>query len=152
MEFLVNMSVVSVVINNLSMALMTRRAVALTAKRTLLQRWRRGYPPREWGGVVGPDDIPTQDDIDWKTWEWREADKFLGIPCSCGTAWPSHETWAAMELALPRFVLGLAIIGVAELANMRSVSACAKLVQPTPVLFFYSFLFSCKEAHTKMRP
>ena len=119
MYFLTAMSVASVIINNLSMVLMTRRAVALTEKRTLLQRWWRGYPPRISIVDVNPDTI------DWNTWEWREASKCLGIKCSRGAWWPSHETWAAIELALPRFLLGLATIGVGQLVNSESVSSCA---------------------------
>ena len=52
MPFLVHVGWLSTFINTLSVALMTRRAVALTEKRTIWQRWRRGYPLRpivEWG-------------------------------------------------------------------------------------------------------
>ena len=157
MSFLVNMGGLSTFINTLSVALMTRRAVALTEKKTIWQRWRGGYPLRpivEWGidvdcrvqttlvrilrhdPVRGPQHPVSRSPnidyynelvaaIDWNTWKWREADRFIGIKCSRGAAWPSHETWAAIELTLPRFLLGLAIIGIARLANMRSVSACA---------------------------
>ena len=125
LEFLISMSVASVIITNLSMVLMARRASAMTAKRTLLQRWRGGYRAREWDADVGSDGIPNPDAIDWNSWEWREADKFLGIKCARGAWWPSHETWAAIALTLPRFLLGLACIGIGHLVNSRSVSACA---------------------------
>ena len=115
--FLMSMSVASILINMLSGMFMIRR--------TLLQRWWGGYLPRDFA-------LESKWDVDcnpatsnWNTWEWREASKCLGIKCSRGAWWPSHETWAAIELALPRFLLGLATIGVGQLVNSESVSSCA---------------------------
>jgi hypothetical protein len=124
MAFLLSMGTASVIINNLSTVLMTRRAVALTAKRSILHRWLRGYKRRDWHEWdVAVDDIqvdpalnqPNLDAINWNTWKWREADKrwCLGITCS-------HEFRSAIDLALPRFLLSMAIIGIGQLVNTRS--------------------------------
>jgi len=77
------------------------------------------------------------DKIDWWTWKWRRnaycinskcpAKKYkkdyctsINSECSKKTMWPSHETWGAIELALPRFLLNMAIIWTGQLVNTRS--------------------------------
>lgn len=131
-EYLVSMGVATVTFNFLSTVLMTRRAVAQTEKRTCVHRWLRGYRPREWPrewpvncdvevDVDLDDNGPGGlDEIDWNTWEWRKADCCTNSECSNNTMWPSHETWGAIELALPRFLLNMAIIWIGQQVNARS--------------------------------
>lgn len=118
------MSVIAIVLNNLSMILLVRRAVAVKAKGRFFGRCLNGFQLREWEKETPNWDIRNQDEIDWSDWEWRVADKTI-----CGVPFPGlfgllyHETWAALELGMPRFVMAMAIILVGYLINKDSVSA-----------------------------
>jgi len=115
-EFLIVMGVASVILNSLSVLVMSRRGVARLEKGTYVTRCLEGYEDRKWDGQdIRPVSLDDPDTIDWSKWKWRPAED--ATMCTC-----YHETWSAIEVALPRFALALAIIGVAHLVNIESVS------------------------------
>ena len=104
----ITLGVVVVIINNLSLIIMARRAMKGVKKATVWTRFQFGYQAREPGNCKK--DNP----------KWRPSD----------FCWMYHETWSALELALPRASLGLATIAVAYLVNSESVRGTR--VDPEP--------------------
>ena len=115
--FLINLGFASVFFNTISVLVMAKRALAMKGKQRYTARWLVGYQKRTFGDGVEPNPDMVNEQNRWSECYNRDvAAGHFGLQFH-------HETWASIALALPRFVLGVATIGIVQIANNESVSA-----------------------------